>query len=133
MNTIDQLVYISRSLLEAETASTELNAIVEQSSHHNRQHAITGVLALIDGYFVQLLEGAPAALDLLMLHLHFDTRHTDIDVVARQIVKGRSIPAWNMVISQNQSEGSQGLQQLVQSRSVDLSLWRSHLLEGLPG
>ena len=48
------------------------------------QAAITGILTLQDGYFIQLLEGAPAALDLLMIHLHFDERHEEIEVLGCQ-------------------------------------------------
>ena len=83
MNTLDQLVYCSRSRLAPADEATAMVDIVHVAAFLNARNGITGALTLQDGVFVQCLEGSPTALDILMLHLHFDERHEAIEIVAR--------------------------------------------------
>ncbi len=97
MNTLDCLIYISRATLAPVENRSQLNDIVEVSAYRNAEAGITGILTLQNGYFIQLLEGAPSALDLLMLHLHFDKRHKDIHIVARETIARKDITGWSMI------------------------------------
>lgn len=129
MHTIDQLVYISRSLLPEDQAVDSLNDITGIANRLNRENEITGALALVEGHFVQLLEGAPAALDLLLIHLHFDARHDQIEVVARERVPHRSIPDWGMIAPPLGHSIPPSLAPLLQTRPTQIEPWRAALIE----
>src|SRR5690606_42164505 len=96
MNTLDQLVYCSRSRLAPDDEGAAVLDIVHVAAFLNARNGITGALTLQDGVFVQILEGSPSALDILMLHLHFDERHEDIEVLVRDTIERRSFAAWGM-------------------------------------
>lgn len=131
LNQIDQLVYISRSLIAPDQAEAALIDIAQVAQRLNQQNQITGALALVDGYFVQLLEGSPAAIDLLMIHLQFDQRHTDIAVIARETVPRRAIPDWGMIAPALGHDLPPQLAQTVKARPTSLQAWREVLLEAV--
>ena len=122
MNTLDQLVYCSRSRLAPDDERAAVLDIVHVAAFLNARNGVTGALTLQDGVFVQLLEGSPSALDILMLHLHFDERHEDIEIVARGRIERRAFPAWGMTAP---TPGPCGvLSRLIVERSDDLTAWR---------
>lgn len=129
MNTLDCLIYTSRSKLSAETAQRELDDIVKVSALLNAQAAITGILTLQDGYFIQLLEGAPAALDLLMIHLHFDERHEDIVVVARERIPRKQMVGWAMTAPPEGQQRHPLITQMLADPPSAVAPWRAALLE----
>ncbi len=127
MNTLEQLVYCSRSRLSPGDEAAALADIVHVAAYLNARNGISGALTLQDGVFVQFLEGSPSALDILMLHLHFDERHEDIEVVAREPIQRRDFAAWGMTTpSLGQSEA---LGQLIVARSPDLLAWRGAMTD----
>lgn len=128
LNQIDQLVYISQSRLRPDEAEAALIDIAQMAHRLNQQNQITGALALVDGYFVQLLEGAPAALDLLMIHLQFDQRHSHIEVVARAAVPKRAIPNWGMIAPALGHALPPHLAQALKERPTSLQVWREALI-----
>jgi hypothetical protein len=129
MNTLDCLVYISRSKLSAEIAQKELHDIVKVSAFLNSQSSITGILTLQDGYFIQLLEGAPAALDLLMIHLHFDERHEDITVVARERIPRKQMVGWAMISPPQDTKAHDQITRMLDQPPSVIAPWRTALLE----
>jgi len=122
MNTLDQLVYCSRSRLAPDDEATAMVDIVHVAAFLNARNGVTGALALQDGVFVQCLEGSPTALDILMLHLHFDERHEEIEVMARGRIERRAFPAWGMTAPAQAQCGV--LSRLIAQRSDDLTAWR---------
>lgn len=134
MNTLDCLIYVSTSKLAPSESAAQISDIVRVSDTRNRENQITGILAMQDGLFVQMLEGAPAALDLLMLHLHFDTRHEDIAVVARERIPVRDVIGWSMISPPPEALPHAGLSQLFQSKPSTIQPWRETLFQllGLP-
>lgn len=122
MNTLEQLVYCSRSRLSPDNEAAAIADIVHVAAFMNARSAITGALTLQNGMFIQFLEGPPSALDILMLHLHFDERHEDIEVVARADIERRSFPAWGMMAPDRSQCAT--LSRLMAERSTDLAAWR---------
>lgn len=129
MNNLECLIYISRCTLDPSDLDTQLHDIVSVSSVRNHEAKITGILACQDGYFVQLLEGAPAALDLLMIHLHFDPRHEDIRVVVRDKIPAKSALEWAMIAPVRHNIIRGDLKRLLDNPSASLSAWRNVLLD----
>lgn len=131
MNTLDQLVYCSRALLAHAQAAEQIADIVQVSTVRNARVGITGALAFRDGAFVQLLEGSPNELDILMLHLHFDARHEDIVVLAREQIAHRAFPAWGMIAPLPDEATARALGGLINERSPRLGMWRQAMSAAL--
>lgn len=131
MNTLDQLVYCSRARIAPERGAEQVADIVQVSTVRNARVGITGALALRSGAFVQLLEGSPNELDILMLHLHFDARHEDIIVLAREQIAQRTFPAWGMIAPLPDEAAARLLDGLINERSPRLDMWRQAMSAAL--
>lgn len=95
MPTLERMVYCSRALVP--TSSLLVIADILAVSHRNNaRDGLTGALAISDGWFLQVLEGPPAALDSLLRRLERDPRHTDVVVLSRQPTTGRLFSDWSM-------------------------------------
>ncbi|WP_292054862.1 MULTISPECIES: BLUF domain-containing protein [unclassified Brevundimonas] len=129
MNDLDCLVYISRCRLSASELPSALDDIVTVARYRNAEAKITGILTVQDGFFIQLLEGAPAALDLLMIHLHFDERHEDIRVIARQRVHSKHALDWSMIAPPADHPLGRDLSAMLENPPQTVTPWRQVLLQ----
>lgn len=93
---IGQLIYRSVSTGSARGA-IEIADILYEARSNNPRMDITGVLAVVDNTFVQVLEGPDAALDALLMALEIDTRHTGLRVMQRRHIERRTFGDWAMV------------------------------------
>lgn len=93
---LEQLVYVSRSV-EPLASAIEVSDILEQSTRNNSANNVTGALGFTETHFIQILEGSHSSLDVLLLKLLIDDRHTDVDVLDREPIKKRSFGAWAMI------------------------------------
>lgn len=93
---LDQLVYVSRRVNLVNSRAGMADILVRAAPNNSRD-GITGCLTVVDGQFVQILEGDPGALDLLMERIMGDTRHADVRVLKRERVVERAFPAWSML------------------------------------
>ena len=95
MPVLEQIVY--GSVATGRTDSL-LNAvtILAESQRNNARDGLTGALAAHDGHYVQVLEGAPAALDNLLRRLATDPRHRDIEIYGRMPIAARRFDGWSM-------------------------------------
>ena len=134
MNTLDCLVYTSRAKLGGSEQHAALADIIKVSAHLNERAGISGILTMQDGYFIQLLEGAPASLDLLMIHLHFDERHDNISIVARETISTRDVTGWSMIGPDAKVPPHPVLSQLLAAPSSNIRPWREAMIEllGVP-
>jgi len=87
--------------------------ILEQSVRHNSSNNITGCLAFTETHFVQILEGSHSSLDVLLLKLLLDERHTDLEVLDRERVAARSFGDWSMISPKLTPTGQRRLVQLL--------------------
>ncbi|WP_242912454.1 MULTISPECIES: BLUF domain-containing protein [Brevundimonas] len=132
MKNLECLVYISRCTLDQAALEAQLEDLVAVSAFRNKSAQITGVLVHENGYFFQMLEGAPAALDLLMIHLHFDERHEDIRVVAREKIPTKNAVSWAMVTPPLDHPLRRDLRTLASNPPSSVQPWRRLLLEMIP-
>lgn len=131
MNTLDCLIYVSTSNLTPLNSAEQIADIVRISDVRNHDARITGIMTMQEGYFIQMLEGAPSAIDLLMLHLHFDSRHKDIVVVAREDIPARDVVGWSMISPPPLATPHSGLSRLLQARPGTVQPWRDALIQML--
>jgi len=123
---IEQLVYISRSS-QPLTSPLDVADILEQASRNNPFLDLTGVLTWSGDTFVQLLEGPSEALDVIMARLLFDPRHSDIDILARELVFERTFPEWSLVFAMFTPRTGVDLTKLLQQERRALPAWRKVL------
>lgn len=71
--------------------------ILAEARPRNARDGITGVLTVIDGTFVQIIEGPQGMLDALLRALARDTRHRLMTVLDRRAVAHRAFGEWDMV------------------------------------
>lgn len=89
-----RLIYVSA--LSREQNRSCVSDIVQQSIRNNKANDITGMLLFINGSFLQVLEGAPDALDFTYAKILEDPRHTDEVKILDTEVSVRQFPGWSM-------------------------------------
>ena len=95
MKSLTRLVYRSESRISHHDTPA-LDAIFRVSLKNNARDHITGALALPDGKFVQVIEGAIAAVDSLMARLQADERHSHINILGQWPITARLFGNWAM-------------------------------------
>ena len=96
---MERLLYISESQIEQADAQTLVLEIVARSVCKNSNKKLTGALLFTGTHFAQILEGAPHAIDQLMIDLCSDPRHKNIRVIDRSAIDARRFPDWAMAYS----------------------------------
>ena len=86
----EQLVYVSRAApgMDAHSAYD----IIRVSHNRNSKHGLTGALVLIDGYFLQVLEGHSHSLRERFAIIEADPRHTHVSVRQSIAKRERTFP-----------------------------------------
>lgn len=124
---LEQLVYVSRST--SPPCSARLVTDVAAEAHrHNPSNNITGALAFTDTHFVQILEGSAGSLDVLLLRLLLDARHTGLEVLDRIWIADRSFPGWAMIAPVMTPVGYRQLLQLIADGERSVVAFRDLLL-----
>lgn len=94
---LQRLIYSSRQTLPADAPLDEVVAdIIQTSIRNNRERAITGLLLVHEGWFVQALEGPGAAVRERYERISADPRHADPRVLEIEPAEARAFGDWNM-------------------------------------
>lgn len=98
------LLYVSTALLPPALAAAEREVaeIVASARHFNRRNGITGYLTIVEGQFIQFLEGADDALREAMVKIRGDRRHKNIAILSADTTKARLFTGWEMGCSLDQ-------------------------------
>lgn len=88
-----RLIYVSRV-----TAPVDIGALVRQAQESNPALGITGGLAVLDGVFLQYLEGEAEAVESLFGRIRTDVRHADVKVLERRAVPRKMFGDWSMAM-----------------------------------
>ena len=89
-----RLIYCSRAVPAVD--AEELQAILKTARANNAWLGIIGVLCLVDGYFVQVLEGGRAAVNRLYNQLVVDGRHGEVTLLGYEEIAERRFAGWAM-------------------------------------
>jgi len=79
---IERVIYVSRA--QAGIGARDAYEIIRVSHNRNSRFGLTGALILLDGYFLQVLEGERIHLDQRLAAIHADRRHEHIEVRCRE-------------------------------------------------
>lgn len=94
---LTRLIYASRARDPARGDFSErVREILLKSIHNNRMAAITGLLVVGEGRFLQVLEGPLAEVEATFERIRRDERHADLTVIARGSADRRLFRDWNM-------------------------------------
>ncbi|WP_269515120.1 BLUF domain-containing protein [Brevundimonas subvibrioides] len=93
---IERIVYRSDAVALTD-GPVDVSPIISTSVRNNARRRLTGALALQGGTFVQVLEGDPDALTVLMETIETDDRHRNVRVLARWPVQVQLFMGWAMV------------------------------------
>ncbi len=97
-DTLARLLYISKCAFAGEPADklAAIELLARTSAVKNRYLSLTGVLMLVDGTFVQVLEGPPANVEAVFEQICCDLRHTEVTLVEFDPIKSRMFAEWEM-------------------------------------
>jgi len=88
-----RLIYASHA---RESHEQDIEDILEWSRTHNPGLGITGVLCLLDGTYMQYLEGEEEDVKALFASIRQDTRHHGATVLDERAISHRAYPDWSM-------------------------------------
>lgn len=91
---LKSLTYTSLARLDLDAA--DLEAIHRTARELNALEGITGLLIFNGTHFLQIVEGAPHAIDELVERLRRDPRHSAIEIRDQREIVERSFPDWSM-------------------------------------
>lgn len=91
---LTSLTYTSLARLDLETS--DLEAIHRSAREANALDGITGLLVFNGTHFLQIIEGAPDAIEDLVERLRLDPRHSGFEIRDQHSVEARSFPDWSM-------------------------------------
>jgi Sensors of blue-light using FAD len=136
-----QLIYSSEAAPDLDLA--DFQKMLVEFRRRNQARGITGVLVLVEGVFVQILEGEKERVLRLLQSLERDPRHRQLKVFHRQETDGRTFSSWNMaylspsaeeVSAWAELEGAMTIHEVVASLESDparLQSFVGHLLRAL--
>jgi len=90
------IAYISTLVETSQPIDDVLNDIVKSSKRNNAELKVTGILFLMDGRFLQILEGEDEAVRGLIDKIKSDSRHTNFEVLIDTDVVMRGFDNWHM-------------------------------------
>jgi blue light- and temperature-responsive anti-repressor len=94
--TLHRLIYASRQKIDPFDVDEAVSQIIRASIRNNREVAVTGLLLVHEGCFLQALEGPAEAVLTTYGRICDDPRHTDTKVLGAGPAAARSFGDWNM-------------------------------------
>ena len=126
--TLHRLIYASRQAVEPVRVNDAVDAIIRASIRNNRGVALTGLLLVHDGWFLQALEGPAEAVMTTYRRILNDPRHKDARVIAAGPAARREFANWNMC-ARRMSDADDAILSTLAKRDVDFeSLGAEHAL-----
>jgi len=94
---LERLLYRSRA--SHDFGSLHLFKLLTEARLRNEALQVTGHLLYFDGAFTQCIEGPSESVDLLWEALKVDSRHHDVQLLARHEITSRRFAQWSMAFS----------------------------------
>ena len=94
--TLHRLIYASRITIPAIDLHEEVGQLIQVSIARNREVAISGLLLVHQGCFLQVLEGPAEAVLTTYGRISDDPRHSDAKVLGAGPAPDRAFGDWNM-------------------------------------
>ena len=118
--TLHRLIYASRQAIEPVRVNAEVDEIVRASIRNNRAVAITGLLLVHDGWFLQALEGPAEAVMSTYRRILDDPRHAEPRVISAGPALVREFGDWNMC-ARRMSQADDAILATLSRRDIDFT------------
>ena len=96
--TLKSLTYTSLAAIDLQP--DDLEAIHRTARETNALAGVTGMLIFNGVHFLQVIEGAPNAIDDLVERLRRDRRHSGLEIRDEHEAEQRTFPGWSMELVQ---------------------------------
>ena len=97
MSPLQRLIYCSQAtpavVSDLEAVTTD---IIDASIRNNSRIGVTGMLLAHEGWFLQALEGSPAAVETIYHKVRQDARHQNFKMIAHSEANSRAFEGWSM-------------------------------------
>ena len=113
---LDRLIYRSVSTRPTDRLAN-LAALLGEAERNNARTGLTGALAVHGDQFLQVIEGDPGVLDVLLRRLERDSRHRDLVTLDRRRIAERRFEGWSMASARITPELAPELEALMAERS----------------
>lgn len=90
-----RLTYVST--LRSDVTAAEMDELVAKAAAFNREHGITGVLAVDNFRVCQILEGPSEPVERLFASIEKDPRHHSVTQIEHRPIETGSFESWGMV------------------------------------
>ena len=90
------LLYVSRKTRPWPDDGPDVEAITAVARARNLEMKVTGALISTEQHFAQILEGAPARVDALMVSIRRDPRHSEVTVLQEVERSTRWFAQWSL-------------------------------------
>ena len=90
-----RLIYASRAKA---SSATDLPEILDWSRAHNPDLGITGTLCLLDGTYIEHLEGEELIVKALFENIRHDPRHCQVTILDQRFIPRRAYPDWSLAL-----------------------------------
>ena len=120
------IFYVSE--IAEDVSDVDIEIVLGVAQINNRRLDVTGMLAVGDGHFAQIIEGRIDVVSLLFERIQADKRHASVRVLSQEPIVTRRFARWSMrlanitdlsdelrVLHREGIKGGEGVQQLVQS------------------
>lgn len=98
--TLHRLIYRSRQAADfSADLDFEVGQIIGTAIRRNRAVGLTGLLLVIQGHFIQALEGNIDEVRATYARISMDPRHCDLHIISQSVAENRLFAEWNMCAS----------------------------------
>ena len=87
---------IYSSIASSNFSEEDLPDLLRKSRIANAAIGVTGMLAYINGNFLQVIEGTDESIDTLLAKINKDARHKRVFVILREAISSRLFAEWSM-------------------------------------
>lgn len=112
----------------ADGLADPIDSILEASRRNNAHAGVTGALMFNSGYFGQVLEGQRRAVEATFERIQRDTRHSDVSLLAFEIVETRAFPTWSMGFVGTRADGKARYDRIADESGFDPLRMKAHQL-----
>jgi hypothetical protein len=95
---LTRIAYIST--LRPLVTGADLDILVDRAAALNKEHGITGILAIDGDRVCQILEGPTVAVDMLYASIEKDPRHFDVIQLEHRAIHASGFEDWGMIRKQ---------------------------------
>ena len=93
---LERVIYISECRINVAEINAAMANLVTDARLRNAELAVSGALLFTGTHFVQILEGPPSSIALILSALRKDPRHSNIFIAARHSISAQIFSGWQM-------------------------------------